>query len=459
MRTTIPAVALFLAAPVSGWGPHPEIVDAALAALPADDHARLIELLGDEARRLRFLVWMGDFGNQLVSWNESWSPNGSVVQYYANDYLLFPLAPRLYRHECPDVGHTFTPFFLRSLQALASETPSNAARWIGSLLHYTTDTGSPPHAAGISGDPHSEMENWISGSAISITGYQPRVLGLNPSDAAGGFEERMAGLIEFSKQRAERLWPSIRSNDRKGAEPIALESANETARVTADLLETLVVLTRPERKPERGEIAASVIAKADSGFETLPAKLMLAATSYSTLSELVTVDKATYRGVLLLRDIQPGTYRAIVSRDGAKSLFIDELVVREGQKTRAVWRLGPAAPESNLVRNPDFRIRWASSAPDYWQADAETHAWVSDNLKAEPSTRYRCRVNRLDGRVVPVRLRWYKNHWQPSGEAIAVESEVDSVSPADAQYARISIGSVIDPAAVLKSVSLARVSP
>ena len=53
----------------------------------------------------------------------------------------------------------------------------------------------------------------------------------------------MQGLNEFSRLRSERLLPLIQANDRAHCEPIALESAAETARVAADTLHTLPVLS------------------------------------------------------------------------------------------------------------------------------------------------------------------------------------------------------------------------
>jgi hypothetical protein len=91
------------------WGPHPEIVDAAWKVLPAKDQVLLFQALGRESRTLRYLVWMGDFGNQFETWNEGWGSRdqlNATVQFYANDYLVFPLAPRLYQHEVPDIVHS-----------------------------------------------------------------------------------------------------------------------------------------------------------------------------------------------------------------------------------------------------------------------------------------------------------------------------------------------------------------
>jgi hypothetical protein len=147
------------------------------------------------------------------------------------------------------------------------------------------------------------------------TGYQPRTLGADADAAVRGFEERMGGLIEFSKRRAERLYPYITRGDRPRAEPIVLEAANESARVTADLLHTLLALAQAPKvgRPDFGSLAVSVSSTVVNGMETLPAKLILANTTYSTTSELVMLDKGTYRGVFLMRNLPPGTYRAMVS--------------------------------------------------------------------------------------------------------------------------------------------------
>ncbi len=74
-------------------------------------------------------------------------------------------------HLVPEVNRTYDPYFRRALQALRTETPLNAARWIGSLLHFVEDTGSPPHPAEIHGDVHSKMENWVDAKQIHLPGY------------------------------------------------------------------------------------------------------------------------------------------------------------------------------------------------------------------------------------------------------------------------------------------------
>ena len=61
----------------------------------------------------------------------------------------------------------------------------------------------------------------------------------------------MDDLIAFSAVRGRQLLPLVKVNDRPKMEPIALESAAETARVAADVIHTLLKLTE-SRNGETG---------------------------------------------------------------------------------------------------------------------------------------------------------------------------------------------------------------
>src|SRR5438046_2939744 len=158
---------LLLIFSAKAWGPHPTITQAALDALGTND--ALVLHLGAQAQRLTNYAWMADF--RRLPFEE---PD---ELFYANDYLLFPEVTTHLDHICPEVKQTFRPYFKRAVQALRTESPANAARWIGSLLHFAEDTGSPPHAAQIRGDVHTKMENWIDADRIGIAGYSPRLFG------------------------------------------------------------------------------------------------------------------------------------------------------------------------------------------------------------------------------------------------------------------------------------------
>jgi hypothetical protein len=187
------------------WGPHAEITQAALDALGTND--LLVRHLGAQAQRLTNYAWMADY--RRLPFEEP----GEL--FYADDYLLFPEAATHWDHICPEVKKTYRPYFRRALQALRTETPRNAARWIGSLLHFVEDTGSPPHAAEIRGTVHTRMETWVDAKLIQIRGYRPQLLGTNDEHALAGFLNRMDGIIAFSKERAKRTRLNVEIGNRK----------------------------------------------------------------------------------------------------------------------------------------------------------------------------------------------------------------------------------------------------
>lgn len=282
--------------PCLAWGPHSEITQAAINVLPADDPLR--QQLGDEIGRLRDYCWMGDTRRSLHREPVDW--------FYADDYLLFPAMTQHRDHLCPEVKTTYEPCFRQALTALRCESPANAVRWIGTLLHFVEDTGSPPHSAEIRGEVHSKMENWVDAKAITISDYRPQSFGQTEDQAIGDFLHRMDRLIEFSKLRAERAKPFVLADDRGSTEPIVLESALETSRVVADLLHTLGQLAAAG--PAGATLRGKIISTAPAGLEKLPAKIMIAGTRMATLADA----QGNYEfrnlpaGPLTLQVIRPG---------------------------------------------------------------------------------------------------------------------------------------------------------
>lgn len=344
MRRPALPLALLLAA----WGPHPEITDAGLAAL-GEGHVLMLRL-GSEAAKLRDYCWMADWRRSLES------------EFYADDYLLFPAAPRHIEHECPDVRAAYEPYFRRALQALRCETPANAARWLGSILHFTEDTGSPPHAAEIRGDVHSKMENWIDSRSIRLEGYVPKLLGKNDDEAVAGFVKRMEGLIAFSKERGLKLRPLVEAGDRKACEPMVLECALETSRVVADLLHSLGTLAETAR-PDGARLRGTISSSAPPGLEKVPAKIILEGTLFSTLADAL--------GGYEFRNLPEGTYVLLVLRAGSDTAREEVTLVKKGRHVKDI-SLRESTPAGNLIRNPDFRVRWANpKAPDGWYASRD----------------------------------------------------------------------------------------
>ena len=449
------------------WGglPHQQIVDAALRSIPADD---LITIrLGSEVGHLRDTVEMGDWMNSLIVVRENWhvtTEDYPQVQseYFGNDYLLFPAAPHFFSHIMPQVHDTYGPYFLRALQAFRTEDQANAARWMGSLLHFVTDSGSPPHAIGLSGPNHTKMENWLNAETIDLKGYRPQLLGNTDEEAVAGLRRRMDGLIARNAAIAREMVPYAQANDRAHVEPLALDCAAETARVTADVIHTLLVLSQKPTPAETGSVVAGITAPALTEHPLLPAKLILLGTNFSTLSSLDYSSSRQYAGTFFLRNIPAGTYRVAIERPGAETLFVSSLTVRKGEEARVSWHLQPTSPPENLVQNSAFALRWLSpSAPDHWHHDPQCRCWLSDNIPVSHGNVYRAYIVPSGNSDRAVSLQWMAMHWLrtddppvPLPSAHDLSHAVTLTAPPTAVYARIAMDGDDPPQDSVRTVIL-----
>jgi hypothetical protein len=456
---------------VLAWGglPHQQIIDGALTAIPAGD--QIAVRLGGEARHLRDTVEMGDWMNSLIVVQENWHVTTEDFpqvdsEYFGNDYLLFPAAPHFFNHMMPQVHETYGPFFLRTLQALRTEDQANAVRWMGSLLHFVTDSGSPPHAIGLSGPNHAKMENWLDGSKIDLHDYQPQLLGKNDQEAIEGLRRRMDGLIARNAKIARRMVPYAEANDRAQIEPMALDCAEETARVTADVIHTLLVLTAEPARTDAGSIVATVTAPALTEHALLPAKLILLGTNFSTMSSLDESSPRQYTGTFFLQNLPAGTYTAAIERPGAETLFLSPITLQKGQGARFAWNLRNSSPAGNLVQNSDFALHWLSpSAPDHWHHDAEFHCWLSDNIPVIHGNSYRLYSVAKRTSTREVALQWMAFHWKrtedPAIPIPAAQQGSDApqvLAPQAAAYGRIAVAGDDPPQDSLRVVVMIPIS-
>jgi hypothetical protein len=380
---------LLTATQALAWGPHPEITDAGLSALVPDHPLR--RQLGREFSELREHCWMADYRRSFQG------------EYYPDDFLLFPGAVKHYDHLCPEVRATYEPYFRRALQALRTESAWNAARWVGSILHFTEDTGSPPHAAEIRGDVHSKMENWLDAKKIAIGVYDPRLLGEDDDAAVAGFQRRMDGLIAYSKERGLKVRAAVESGDRPSVEPVVLESAIETSRVVADLLHTLGTLAEKGRK-DGGSLRGTVASTPSAGLEKIGVKVVMDGTPYATL--------ATPEGAYEFRNLPAGKYRVRFFRAGSETSTEDVILENRGSVIRDVRLTGSAVP-GNLVRNADLKVHWVTAAlPDGWYKSKD--AWEGEPLPVKPGGKYRVRVDWKAGAAGEVVIRW-REHSAPQG--------------------------------------------
>ena len=332
------ALVLGCAAAAQAWGtkPHSWITRAAIDCL-GSGHV-VIRHLGSNADLLPIYCMMPDWRRGLIT-------REGGESFYADDYLLFPAMPVHLQHDSPDVEGTYRPYFRRVVQALRTETPANAARWIGSLLHFVEDSGSPPHAFRTQGDLHDRMENWVDRKRINLDGLRPQSLGATEDQALDGFVRRMEGLIAYSRERGRKLRPLAEAGRRADAEPIELESALECGRVVADLLETLGQFV-PAEAHSSATLRGKVVSKPPPGLESLPAKIMLEGTNFSTLADP--------SGDFEFRNLPPAEYRMIVDRPGSEPVNRPLTLVAGASRFEDVV-LPASDPPHNLVRNPRFR--------------------------------------------------------------------------------------------------------
>jgi len=367
-------VLLLPALRLEAWGPHQDITRVALAALGAMP----------EAER-----WKAELGASVIDGLAGYClmPDMAKVEaqdFYIDDYLLIRGAPMYVGHCMPTVHETLEPYFRRALQGLRTETPLNAVRQIGPILHYVEDCGAPPHTG--PGIPnHGPLENWVKAEAIAIPGYRPQLLGATDEEALAGFMKRVDGLIAFSAQRCARAAPLAKKGEgaRAEVEPILLESANESARVSADLLYTLFALGL---KPQQGGAAleGTVETPAYFGNNTKGARIILldaarydaardaaargqfagCATDFATVaaSAVAVADAAGWRGEFKFHNLPPGAYRVLAYRPGARWRVSDPVALKAGETAKVGLRLDPADPAGNIVQNPDGSLAYLVNA-------------------------------------------------------------------------------------------------
>lgn len=362
------------ARPAYAWGTaHTEITRHALRSLPSTDRAEA--RLGG-IRQMEDYCWGADYQGDVTA------------TYYVDDYLLFPGFTNYSSHVMPEVSSTWKPYFQRTLQALRGESPENAARWMGALLHFVEDTGSPPHAFPQTGGLHTRMENFIYNYDIRLPDYQPRELGRSEEAALDGLNQRMEALVAFSRERGEKLAPLAAADSRAASEPLTLECAKETMRVVADVAHTLLRLSETGPRPGTGSLRGTLAAPVMAEFPQAPTRVLIEGTPYATVADASPrlPGDTEYRGTFALGDLPPGKYLLTLMRTGCKTLR-KKVNVKRGASQELKLRLEPDSAQGNLVRNPDFSVHWLrSNAPDGWTRSGSD--WVSAPIRVVPGEIY-----------------------------------------------------------------------
>lgn len=371
-----------LAGRSAAWGPHTDITKAALKVLPESDRWRAA--LGEEN--------LAAMANYCLMPDQR---DRDLGAFYANDYLLIREVPKHAGHTMPTVQETFAPYFRRALQAFRTETPVNACRQLGPLVHFVEDVGAPPHAKEKC-PHHKEMENWVRADQIAIPGYQPRLLGKTDDEALAGLLQRVAGLVEFSVVRADRALPLVMQEnpDRAKVEPILLESALECARATADLLYTVFTLGLAPQ-PEGAGLTGTVTAAPFPSRNDHGARIVLLDTDYTTLAttDAGQADRPEWHGSYTFRNLRPGTYRVLAYRTASQFRISQPVKLEAGKLARLDFALPAVEPAENIVENPDGRISYLQQGiPDRWRSEPSTRprVWLSAPVAVAAKAVYRC---------------------------------------------------------------------
>ncbi|MDO8543533.1 MAG: carboxypeptidase regulatory-like domain-containing protein [Opitutaceae bacterium] len=439
---------LAAARPAIAWGPHPKINSAARETLPPNSplRAALGETLFVSLDRLC----------SLADWRRDVRPD-----FFPDDYLLFPASPQDRDHLVPEVRKTYAPFFRRTLWALRHETPENAARWMGSLLHYVSDTGSPPHAASVRGPLHSPMEGWVDSDAIRITGYTPRLLGDTDEAALQGFLARMEEVIAYCQVRGAKLSATMDLKEPRRNLPAALECALESARVTADVLYTLgerLRIPEPRGSTLQGRVLLPASGRKPEYLPEVGTHVVLMGTDWATVMD--------GDGKYEFRNLPVGTYRLGALHPGSTAAITEPVVLTEGKvRTRDILLSVSLPFAENRVRNADFALRWLRpDAPDAWRRLTNGYperpppqaGWQSENVAVTPGARYQVGAALRLGTQTRVVVRW-------RGHAMAnmnvTEQEITNAAgesvtaPGLAKYLQILlIGDAADPSSLASRV-------
>lgn len=371
--------------PAHAWGPHETITQAALDALGTNDP--MVSYLGAQTQRLTNYAWMGDYFGVVVEDPEE--------LFYADDYLLFPQAQSYFDHTGPGVKGAFRPFFARAVQALRTENPVNAARWMGALLHFVEDSVCPPHAAGLRGDVHTKMENWVEPERIRLPDFQVQSLGATEAEVLPALLRRLDEMIPQAQERGRRLRVQVMIGNQSAVRAPMLESALDCARLTADLLHAMGGL---RTSPGTGTaiLRGKVTSLPPVGMERFPAKIMLQDTTFSTLADL--------EGRFEFRNLPARNFTILAFRPGYGPTSAT-MNLKAAETNLCELTLSPSP--FNLIPNGDFKLSWVRPGqPDYWYQTKS--GWEGEPILLQDGQRYRLRVEFKPGAKSQIVVRTLK---------------------------------------------------
>jgi hypothetical protein len=381
--------------PLKAWGDaHRSITLAALEVVPEKD--RWIAMLGAENWQHiggidETTGYCGIADNQSEYLRRPW------CEFFSNDYLLTRDAPFLHGYhvpviEEPEWNRQIAAFARRALQALRTESPVEAARRVGVLLHFCQDAGATAHAARISPPAHTLLDNTVPLERIVLRDNRPQLLGKTDEEFITALQQKIAVLIALNGPVGARLKPEAVAlapvykappDDASRARLAAVAEAQvspalECVRVTADTLHTLMTLGLGSRgdgaalngtlewaplssfEKSGAEVHLLDAARLSSGTLT-PERLYAACTGYNTHTEPA--------GRFTFHNLPAGEYRVLAYRVGSTMQLSEPVKITRDRPATISISLKPSVAERNLVYNPTLQLTtYAEGMPDRWMA-------------------------------------------------------------------------------------------
>ncbi|MBC7819650.1 MAG: carboxypeptidase regulatory-like domain-containing protein [Planctomycetaceae bacterium] len=139
----------------------------------------------------------------------------------------------------------------------------------------------------------------------------------------------------------------------------------------ADSLHTLFTLGLSAVEPSGCELRGRVRIGDRERLARTGARVMLAGTSFSTLTDL--------DGRFAFRNLPSGRYTVQALATGAELGEVTDLELRRDQPAESTITLPPDPAGDNVVRNARFTLKWSSTeTPDWWQRDEKNpRRWAS----------------------------------------------------------------------------------
>jgi hypothetical protein len=149
-------------------------------------------------------------------------------------------------------------FMAKAVESVAAGKVDDAARYMGTICHFTEDFGSPAHT--IPGDnmftllqqfmpPTAKMDGQLlhgpieNGTfAVSITGYQPKLLGVTVEEASWRLLHRIHEDIINARSTTFPIIQALYADDAQAVATHQMRAAVVDAQVVADAMHTILCL-------------------------------------------------------------------------------------------------------------------------------------------------------------------------------------------------------------------------